>query len=319
MKNKISVIVPVYNTSMYLSKCVDSIIVQTYQNLEIILVDDGSLDNSGKICDEYAEKDARVRVIHKENGGLSSARNAGMDIATGDYIAFVDSDDRIAPDTYEKLAAAIGDKKRAVANCMYVREFDDGELTPSPVPHTVTEDFSSVQFLEELLLHKGDVSACTKLFPKALLNGLRFPEGELNEDFKFMLNLIERIDTVSFVGSVGYYYFVRRDSITSKYGKSFVDMQKNSIFALEYVKQKHPKLKKQAMRFALYQNMAYLLALPRELATKDNSVYRSAKKFVRAHTLSNIFNKYITAKNKIILCGLAVCPKLMAKKFQRKR
>ena len=103
----ISVIVPVYNVEKYLRKCVDSIVNQTYKNLEIILVDDGSPDNCGKICDEFAEMDNRVMVIHKENGGLSSARNAGLDIATGEYITFVDSDDYIENDTYEKVVVAI--------------------------------------------------------------------------------------------------------------------------------------------------------------------------------------------------------------------
>lgn len=99
----ISVIVPVYNVEKYLHKCINSILNQTYKNLEIILIDDGSTDNSGKICDEYALKDNRIKVIHKENGGLSSARNAGLDICSGDYIGFVDSDDYIAEDMYEYL------------------------------------------------------------------------------------------------------------------------------------------------------------------------------------------------------------------------
>ena len=106
---KISVIVPIYNTEKYLKRCFDSILSSTYENLEVILVDDGSPDNSGKICDEYAARDSRIRVIHKKNGGLSSARNAGLDIATGDYVTFVDSDDYIASDIYEKLVACMID------------------------------------------------------------------------------------------------------------------------------------------------------------------------------------------------------------------
>ena len=104
-KPLISVIVPVYNVEQYLPKCIDSILAQTYENLEIILVEDGTKDSSGVICDEYAAKDARIRVIHKENGGLSSARNAGMEIARGEYFGFVDSDDWIEPEMYENLMA----------------------------------------------------------------------------------------------------------------------------------------------------------------------------------------------------------------------
>ena len=102
---RISVIVPVYNVEQYLPRCVESILAQTYENLEILLVDDGTKDNSGAICDAYARQDARVKAIHKKNGGLSSARNAGIDAATGEYLSFVDSDDWIEPDMYEKMMA----------------------------------------------------------------------------------------------------------------------------------------------------------------------------------------------------------------------
>ena len=107
MSGVISVIIPVYKAEEYLERCVDSVLAQTYSNLEIILVDDGSPDNSGQICDRYAEKDSRVKVIHKKNGGVSSARNAGLDVATGEFVAFVDSDDFIAPDMYEKLMVSL--------------------------------------------------------------------------------------------------------------------------------------------------------------------------------------------------------------------
>ena len=115
MKQIISVIVPIYKVESYLKKCVDSIINQTMTDLEIILVDDGSPDNCGKICDAYAEQDARIRVIHKENGGVSSARNAGLDICTGDYIGFVDGDDYIAPDMYKILREKITANKASIA------------------------------------------------------------------------------------------------------------------------------------------------------------------------------------------------------------
>ena len=126
MENLISVIVPVYNIEAYLRKCIDSILAQTYTNLEIILVDDGSTDNSGEICNEYAAKDARIRVIHKGNGGLSSARNTGIDIATGKYIGFVDSDDYLAPDMYEKLLGAIVNNHADISVCN-VHHVDENE------------------------------------------------------------------------------------------------------------------------------------------------------------------------------------------------
>ena len=120
----ISVIVPVYNVAPYLTRCLDSIVMQTWQNLEIILVDDGSRDDSVGICDLYAARDARIRVIHKENGGLSSARNAGLDIAAGEYVGFVDSDDWIEPDMFEYLLQNAENYGADIATCGHVDEFN---------------------------------------------------------------------------------------------------------------------------------------------------------------------------------------------------
>ena len=314
----ISVIVPIYNVEKYLKKCVDSIIAQTYSNLEIILVDDGSPDSCGAICDEYAEKDSRIKVVHKENGGLSSARNAGLDIATGEYIGFVDSDDYIASNMYENLFLALYGAERAISNCMYVRVTESGDIYPSVVPHTEYEIFSSEKFLEELLLHVGDVSVCTKLFLRDVIGELRFAEGVLNEDLLFMVEIIEKIDDVRFVGKVGYHYYIREGSTSSGYGKAIVDMQKNSLWVLDIVRERHPNLKQQAMRFALHQNMAYLLALPRELATRKNESYRSAKRFIRKNAFQGLFNKYLRFKFKIVVCALALMPREIAR-LKRKR
>ena len=122
----ISVIVPIYNVEKYVNKCVGSIVNQTYTNLEIILVDDGSPDRCPEICDEWAKKDSRIKVIHKKNGGLSDARNAGMKIASGDYIAFVDSDDWIAPEMYERLLMAIKNDNSDIAACAVKMVWEDG-------------------------------------------------------------------------------------------------------------------------------------------------------------------------------------------------
>ena len=125
MDSLISVIVPIYNVEKYLQKCVDSIINQTYKNLEIILVDDGSPDNCPKMCDDYAEKDSRIKVVHKENGGLSDARNVGMEVATGEYVSFIDSDDYISLDFYETLLETIVDNDSDVVECGVVKFYEN--------------------------------------------------------------------------------------------------------------------------------------------------------------------------------------------------
>ncbi|MBR2871312.1 MAG: glycosyltransferase [Clostridia bacterium] len=318
MNDLISVIVPVYNTEKYLNRCVDSILCQTYSNLELILVNDGSTDNSLDICNQYKAKDNRVKVIDKENGGLSSARNAGLDVATGDYIAFCDSDDYLPNDAYESLIKAISTTDGAIANGMYVRASESGELTKSKVIHEKDEDIPPKDFLKELLMHVGDVSMCTKLIPRNLIGDLRFPEGILNEDLVFMVNLLKKVTIIKFVGRLCYYYFVRQNSISSKYGKAFEDMQKNSLWLLELVKNDYPTLKKYAIRFAAYQNMAYLLVLPKELRNKGNQAYRSAKIFLRKNIFKCIFNKYLRIKEKVIILGLFLFPNIMAEKYQKK-
>ena len=318
MGGLVSVIVPIYNVENYLRRCIDSILSQTYKQLEIILVDDGSTDRSPEICDEYQKKDDRIVVIHKANGGLSSARNAGLNVAKGEYIGFVDSDDYISKDMYQLLFQRIKNSECDIANIMYVRAFESGEIISSCVPHDKDESFSSESYLEELLLHVGDVSVCTKLFPKELIGNVRFLEGVLNEDLLFIMGLIKRINQIQFVGSTGYYYFVRKKSISSGYGKSVIDMQKNSLTVLDFVKINFPQLKKQGYRFALYQNMAYLLAIPKEEAKQDNQTYRNALKFIRKNTVKNLCNRSLKLKEKLILCGLMIAPKVLAGKFQKK-
>lgn len=319
MSPKISIIVPVYNVEKYLRRCVDSILCQTYENIEIILVNDGATDSSPAICDEYLKKDKRVKVIHKQNGGLSSARNAGLDIATGDFIGFVDSDDFIAEDMYESLLREISGDKLNVANCMYVRYYDSGETSPSRVVHICDEEVKSIDFFKKLLLHTGDMSVCSKLFPKEVIGNTRFPVGKLNEDLIFIVEIIEKAEKIKFIGKVGYYYYVREGSISSKYGKSFIDMQKNALWILDLVKEKYPDLKIFALRFALYQNMAYLLAVPKSEAGKHNDTYISAVKFLQKNFFSIFKNPYLKKKEKFLISAVAILPKTVAKIFKRKK
>ena len=179
---KISVIVPVYKVEKYLHECVDSILTQTFPDFELILVDDGSPDNCGKICDEYAEKDSRVRVIHQENQGLSGARNSGMDVARGEYIAFVDSDDRVDIRYLELLLAAVKDGAD-VAVCRH-KEFTDGDSLPDWEGNASIQSYGAVESL--VLLYDGSprmpVNAWCKLFRRGRINDTRFPVGRLHED-----------------------------------------------------------------------------------------------------------------------------------------
>lgn len=170
----LSVIIPVYNVEEYLAKCVDSILNQTYRNLEVILVNDGSKDGSGSICDDFVQKDSRVRVIHKENGGLSSARNAGMDAAKGEYISFIDSDDWIETDSYEHLLGLM-EKYQVKLVCGGNWDVDGatGEKTLGICPKK-EELVTGEEFVGKMFLWDGcDSSVCDKIFHRSLLENFR--------------------------------------------------------------------------------------------------------------------------------------------------
>lgn len=320
MQNKkVSVIVPVYNMEKYLSRCVDSILAQTYADLEVILVDDGSKDSSAAICDQYAERDGRIKVVHKANGGLSSARNAGLDLAKGDYIGFVDSDDYISPEMYSVLCHHIENSDCEIANVMYVRADENGRTTPSKVPHNTDKEIEAEQFAKELMLHTGDVSVCTKLFRAELFKNIRFPEGKLNEDLLFILDVLGGVKKIAFAAHVGYFYFTRSGSISGGYGKAVIDMVGNSLLAKQTVDTAFPSLRKETERFAIFQHMAYLLLVPEKDAKKKNIVYISALKYLRRNAVRAIFNRNLTLKNKLAIILLSVMPKITAKYYQKKR
>lgn len=217
MENKplISIIVPVYNMENYLSVCVDSILAQTYTNLEIILVNDGSKDSSAQICDNLAKKDGRIRVIHKENGGLSSARNAGLDIATGEYIGFVDSDDSIKPNMFEVLYTNLVESDSDISVCKFSNctdQRDDGTVDNSPETLMI---FSNTEALENIFIGRHFVGhAWNKLFKAETVKDLRFFEELRNfEDVPFSVAAMLRVKKVCFTQKRLYNYLIRQGSI----------------------------------------------------------------------------------------------------------
>ena len=214
MKNEtISVIVPVYKVEPYLRECVDSIINQTYKNLEIILVDDGSPDNCGAICDEYAAQDSRVRVIHKENGGVSSARNAGIEAATGDYIGFVDSDDWIEKDMFETLLTALVNANADMCICNCADETESGERIPTEYPLS-SEILSKREVLKRLIRPGGGVYAgvWNKLYKASILKNHRFMVGRRYEDELISHHVINECESVVTISDVLYHYIQRGGS-----------------------------------------------------------------------------------------------------------
>lgn len=219
MKNPlITVIIPVYNVEKYLRRCLDSVIAQTYQNLEIICVDDGSIDDSGKICDQYAVRDARIKVIHQENQGLSAARNRGLDCATGEYIAFVDSDDYIQSDMLERLYSELSKSEASYVICGYNVVNSAGIILGT---HSVGKNrvCSGADGLRQHYYHSNGqenfVTVWGKLYNKELFADVRFKAGIYFEDIHIMPYLLLQSSEVLLLPYVGYSYTQNEHSITN--------------------------------------------------------------------------------------------------------
>ena len=194
MNRLVSVIVPIYKVEQYLTHCVNTIVNQSYSNLEIILVDDGSPDNCGKMCDEFASQDSRIKVIHKQNGGLSDARNAGIDVATGDYITFVDSDDYVMPNMIESLMKVIVNANADIVQCNYIRSKND--FIGEPQHESSQSDKFTVYFEDKMSAYLKDNKINTvvwgKIYKRSLFNEIRNPVGRLHEDVFTTYNFRQR-------------------------------------------------------------------------------------------------------------------------------
>ncbi len=218
---KISVIVPIFKVEQYLEKCINSIINQTYQNLEIILVDDGSPDNCGAICEELAIKDNRIKVIHKENGGLSSARNAGLDIATGDLIAFIDSDDWIEPEMLTVLERILSENNADFSVCGMITDYGNAVIINKLSVSNVVKVNKSEIF--NLILNAPTFYgyAWNKLYRREIIGDLRFDESLMScEDLDFCVRLAAKCDSAVYTNEKFYHYMQHSASMTGETGYS---------------------------------------------------------------------------------------------------
>ncbi len=243
MNELISVIIPVYNVESYLSRCMDSVISQTYGNLELILIDDGSTDRSGEICEEYAKKDARIKVIHQENRGVCGARNAGMEIAQGAYIGFVDPDDWCAPDMFAYLLDGARKNQADIACCRYYRVIP--QKTTSSRCDGVDAVLTPEEATEELVNHFVIRNVFwNKLFKRELFRDIRFPEGRIYEGTAMIYRLIEKCTRLVLLGQPKYYYFRNKKSyIYQKSVQNSADYVMAHLERYEYLKDRYPQLR----------------------------------------------------------------------------
>ena len=301
----LSVIVPVYNVEECLGRCVDSILAQTYSHLEVILVDDGAKDKSGAICDDYAARDSRVKVIHKENGGLSSARNAGLDAAQGEYIAFVDSDDWITTDAYaHMLSLARKYDVKLVCGGRYDVSGKTGEKTLGLCPAR-EEVISAEELAGRIFLWDGcDSSACDKLYHRSVLENFRYPEGRVCEDVPVTYRIVLAARRVAMSDKPFYHYYHRPGSITTASAiteKTFHFSQHTEEICRDIL-ENHPAIAPQA-RYLRVKSLSHILLLL-EQAGEDvrqqfSKEYRHARKELRKHTVFILKSPYFGKKEKI--------------------
>ena len=300
----VSVIVPVYNVEEYLGRCVDSILNQTYRNLEVILVDDGAKDSSGGICDAYAKKDSRVRVIHKENGGLSSARNAGIDAASGEYLEFVDSDDWIEADAVESmLSLAVTNNVELVVGGRYDVKAKTGEKKKGLCPPR-TEVISAEEMVGRMFRWDNcDSAAPDKLFHRRLFAQIRFPYGKVCEDVPIMYKIVLDADRVALLNKPIYNYFHRPGSITfSAVSEKNFHFSEHTAVIYPYILENYPQLKKEA-RFLRVRSLVYAVQSVDLASREDYQKFaqrcREERRELRRHIGFFLTSSFFGRKEKI--------------------
>ncbi len=307
----ISVIVPIYKVEKYLCKCVDSLINQTYKNLEIILVDDGSPDNCPQICDDYSKKDGRIKVIHKKNGGLSDARNAGVKIATGEYVSFIDSDDWVETQMLEKMFTRINKDKSDVVSSGVKWVKEDGSLINDV---TVDEDgiLDKVTGMKELLkdgLLKQHV--WNKLYKASLIKNMPFEKDKCHEDVFWSYQIFGIAEKTSIMKESFYNYVQREGSIM---GENYSPKRLDALDAMkqrcDYMKEKFPDLYNLALYTYIGSCMYHIqLALN---AKVDKSVIEDVKSRVSYHKNGNVFEN-LSGKQKLWMKMFVKMPVLISK------
>ncbi|MDO4813714.1 MAG: glycosyltransferase [Gemella sp.] len=296
----ISVIVPVYNVEKYLEKCVNSLINQTYKNLEIILVNDGSPDNSGKLADELAKKDERIVVYHKENGGLSDARNYGVEKSKGDFIGFVDSDDYIHPDMYQHLYETIKKEDADVAECNFTFVYPN-EVYKYQYEEEYYLKLDRQGYLKEyLLMEKLYGATACRLIKSNIAKSINFPVGKIYEDMYYALDLIKNAEKFMITSKPYYYYLVREDSIThEKFNDRQLTLIDISKEISDYAKVTYPTLENEANSREMYAYFGIMNQIIMLDEYKKNINYPRIKKYFQGNIFNILKNPVIDKKRKL--------------------
>lgn len=245
MNDLISVVIPIYNVESYLKESLDSVVYQTYKNLQIILVDDGSTDDSGKICDEYAQKDNRITVVHQQNSGAGAAKNSGLKLVEGDYLSIIDSDDYIELDMYEKMLSYMKQYDVDIVQCNFCNVYKNDRIYPYWKIENHFSEISNVQFLSDVLLEWKCSVFWNKLFKTVLLEDTLFPENRKIDDEFFTYRLVSRAKKILNIDDVFYNYRMRNSSVMNDSNNDRLISDRADCFVerYEYIVNYFPQLK----------------------------------------------------------------------------
>ncbi len=291
MEALVSVIIPVYKVESFLDECVKSVTEQQYKNLEIILVNDGSPDNCPIMCDRWAERDKRIKVIHKSNGGLSDARNAGIQMAKGDFIAFVDSDDWIAPNMYQIMMDTIEKENADICACGIVVSYPERENALS-IPAVVGDSKKILELIYNDTQYP--VAAWNKLYRRECWEDLRFPTGKICEDAFTTYLLVDHAKKIVQISEPLYYYRIRSNSImTSDFSRKRMDEEEAWRCNYEYMKAHYPSISSKAFGFYLQKVNVLIHAIP----VREREIYKEEYEYLRKILKDNIL--YVLFKSKM--------------------
>ncbi len=298
MNDLISVIIPIYNVEEYLNQCIESVIKQTYRHLEIILVDDGSPDKCPEICDMWAKKDNRIKVIHKQNGGLSDARNAGIDLSTGKYIAFVDSDDWIMPEMYEKMLHTLENENADICACNILACYPDENVVCGNNDYFVGNSEQTLDLLYSDT--KYPVSAWNKLYKRKCWDNLRFPVGKICEDAFTTYLLIHNANYIIQIPEALYCYRIRSNSImTSDFSIKRMDEEEAWRVNYQFVKKYYPSLFIKSFSFYLQKVHVLIKTITKEKQQDYPQQYNYLKNILKKNLIFVIFKSSLNLKYKI--------------------
>ena len=304
MKPKISVVLPIYNVKKYLETCVKAMTGQTYQNLEIILVDDGSPDGCPALCDELAKTDKRIRVLHKENGGLSDARNAGTQIATGEYITFVDSDDVVTETYVEYLYSLVEKYGCDMSLCTHTVVFEDGKKIP--YGDGTDEMLDAKECLRRMLYHDViDTSAWAKLYRTDMAREILYPKGKLFEDIGTTYRFFLASGKIACGYQSQYFYMQRQNSIVSgKFNPHKLDLLEMTDKMAEDVEKVYPDLAQAILRRRVYARFSTLNQM------LDVDGYRKERdeiiSFIKAHKREIMADEHAPGRDKMAMRMLSM-------------